>query len=113
MIVCIRTISVPRAWRGRYLAWIEGGQATRELHGILGELVVRNSDDILESRGDIEYVVITLWPSHEPTSALGTKSQRSVERRRCDRSAWYSGPAWPAGSMWTVAPTSLGTPWVS
>jgi heme-degrading monooxygenase HmoA len=65
MIVCIRTVSVPRSWRRRYIAWIEEGRAIREQHGILGELIVRNSDDVLESRRAIEYVVITLWPSHE------------------------------------------------
>jgi heme-degrading monooxygenase HmoA len=65
MIVCIRTVSVPSAWRRRYLAWIEAGRAIREQHGILGELVLRNSGDHLQSRSDIEFVVITMWPSHE------------------------------------------------
>jgi hypothetical protein len=58
-------VSVPRAWRRRYLAWIAAGRTVRVQHGILGELVVRNAEDDLEFRRDIEYVVITLWPSHE------------------------------------------------
>jgi len=65
VIVCLRTVSVPRAWRQRYLAWIAAGRAIREEHGILGELVVRNSEDDVDSRSVIEYVVMTLWPSHE------------------------------------------------
>jgi heme-degrading monooxygenase HmoA len=59
MIVCLRTVAVPAEARERYLAWIADGQAVREQHGILAELVLEPSD------GDGETVVITAWPSHE------------------------------------------------
>ena len=58
MIVCLRTVAVAAAWRGRYLAWIEAGRAVREAHGILAELVVEPAEGV----GDT--VVITVWPSH-------------------------------------------------
>jgi heme-degrading monooxygenase HmoA len=63
MIVCLRTVMVPAAWRERYLAWIEDGRAIREQHGILAELVCQPS--INTEIGDVELVVITAWPSHE------------------------------------------------
>jgi heme-degrading monooxygenase HmoA len=59
MIVCLRTLAVPADVRERYLAWIADGQAIREQHGILAELVLEPSD------GEGETVVITAWPSHE------------------------------------------------
>ena len=65
MIVCVRTVSVPSAWSRRYLAWIDAGRAIREQHGILAELVLRWGDAALDGGGDIEYLVVTMWPSHE------------------------------------------------
>ncbi len=59
MIFCIRTVEVPAAARGRYLAWIEENRRVREEHGILMEFVLEPSD------GEGETVVITAWPSHE------------------------------------------------
>ena len=59
MIVCLRTVDVPADVRDRYLAWIADGQAIREQHGIVAELVLERSDD------EGETVVITAWPSHE------------------------------------------------
>jgi heme-degrading monooxygenase HmoA len=59
MIVCLRTVAVPRDQRERYLAWIAEGRAVREQHGILAELVLEPSD------GTGDTVVVTAWPSHE------------------------------------------------
>lgn len=59
MIVCIRTVEVPAAERGRYLAWIEENRQVREEHGILMELVLEPPG------GEGETLVITAWPSHE------------------------------------------------
>jgi heme-degrading monooxygenase HmoA len=59
MIVCLRTVVVPAAWRDRYLAWIDEGRAIREQHGILAELVCEPAEHGSET------VVITIWPSHE------------------------------------------------
>ena len=44
MIVCLRTVTVPAAWRDRYLAWIDAGRTIREQHGILAELVCQPSN---------------------------------------------------------------------
>ena len=59
MIVCLRTVVVPREWRDRYLAWIQAGREIRQQHGILAELVCEPSTEGGET------VVITLWPSHK------------------------------------------------
>jgi heme-degrading monooxygenase HmoA len=59
VIICLRTVVVPPAWRERYLAWIAEGRAIRQQHGILAELVCEPA----EPGG--ETVVITVWPSHE------------------------------------------------
>jgi len=64
MIVCLRPVAVPSAWRERYLAWIDAGRAIREQHGILAELVCQPGADG-ENGGDAEWVVITVWPSRE------------------------------------------------
>jgi heme-degrading monooxygenase HmoA len=63
MIVCVRTALVPAAWRQRHLAWISDGRAIREQHGILAELVCQPRTD--NDPGEVEFVVITMWPSHE------------------------------------------------
>jgi hypothetical protein len=44
MILCLRTVGVAPEVRHRYLAWIADGQAVREEHGILAELVLEPSD---------------------------------------------------------------------
>lgn len=59
MIVCLRTVAVPAAERGRYLDWIADARAVRQDHGILAELVLEPVD------GQSETVVITIWPSRE------------------------------------------------
>jgi len=58
MIVCLRTVDVPNAVRGRYLTWIADGRAVREEHGILAELVCEPASRTGET------VVITIWPDH-------------------------------------------------
>lgn len=58
MIVCLRTVEVPPAWRQRYLDWIAAGRQIRQQHGILAELVCE------PSYGG-PTVVITIWPSHD------------------------------------------------
>jgi heme-degrading monooxygenase HmoA len=65
MIVCLRTVAVPVAWRDRYLAWIDEGRTIREQHGILAELVCQPSTATSRSEEVEELVVITVWPSHE------------------------------------------------
>jgi heme-degrading monooxygenase HmoA len=59
VIVCLRTVIVPAAERGRYLEWIADARSVREDHGILAELVLE------PVTGGGETVVITIWPSHE------------------------------------------------
>lgn len=58
MIVCLRTVVVPLAWRQRYVDWIAAGRQIREQHGILAELVCEPTG------ADGETVVVTVWPSH-------------------------------------------------
>ena len=72
MIVCLRTVAVPAAWRVRYLAWIEAGRAIRESHGILAELVVEPTD------GAGHTVVITVWPSHDVFDAWIATPERDA-----------------------------------
>jgi heme-degrading monooxygenase HmoA len=57
VIVCLRTVDVPAAMRGRYLDWIAEGRAVREGHGILAELVLEPTSE----QGDT--MVITVWPN--------------------------------------------------
>jgi len=64
MIVCLRTVTVPAEWQERYLAWIAAGRTIRRQHGILAELVCRPVA-VTTAGSDVEYVVITIWPSHE------------------------------------------------
>ncbi len=68
MIVCLRTVAVPTEWRARFLAWIDAGRAIREQHGILSELVCQSSAD-RHNASDAEWLVITVWPSHEAFNA--------------------------------------------
>jgi hypothetical protein len=72
LIACLRTVTVPDEERGRYLDWIAEGQAVRQAHGILAELVLEPSN--LE--GDT--VVVTLWPSHEVFDALIATPERDA-----------------------------------
>lgn len=73
MIVCLRTVSVPPAWRARFLTWIAEGRAIREAHGILGELVVEAA-----AAADEEMMVITMWPSHEVFDAWIATPERDA-----------------------------------
>ncbi len=43
MIVCWRTVQVPKVERDRFMAWIEENRRRREEHGILFELVLGRS----------------------------------------------------------------------
>ena len=42
MIVCLRTVRVPRAEREKYLAWIAEGREIRQAHGIVAELIANH-----------------------------------------------------------------------
>lgn len=72
MIVCLRTVVVPRHERDRYLAWIAAGRAVREAHGILAEWVLDPPD------GGDELTVVTLWPSHEVFDAWISTPERGA-----------------------------------
>ena len=112
MIICWRTVHVPKVERDRFTAWIEGNRRLREEHGILFELVLRKSawqspaktlqpsDPESSEEGDL--VVVTAWASHEAFDAwIATPDRdrltdsdvhRSVEYRpitRYDRVGGY------------------------
>ena len=72
MIVCLRTVRVPHEHRDSYLAWIAGGRAVRQAHGILGELVLEPAT----IGGDT--VVVTIWPSHEVFDAWIATPERDA-----------------------------------
>jgi heme-degrading monooxygenase HmoA len=72
VIVCLRTVVVPPAWRERYLTWINDGRTVREAHGILAELVLE------PSTGSGEVVVLTIWPSHEVFDAWIATPERDA-----------------------------------
>jgi heme-degrading monooxygenase HmoA len=72
MIVCLRSVVVPRHERERYLDWIAESRSVREAHGILAELVVEPTD------GHGQTVVITLWPSHEVFDAWIATPERDT-----------------------------------
>ena len=72
MIVCLRTVDVPGDVRHRYLAWIADGQAVREAHGILAELVCEPAS------GDGDTVVITIWPDHATFDAWIATPERDA-----------------------------------
>jgi heme-degrading monooxygenase HmoA len=72
MIVCVRTDAVPVEVRDRYLTWIAEGQAVREAHGILAELVCEPSS------GDGDSVVITTWPDHATFDAWIATPERDA-----------------------------------
>jgi len=75
MIVCWRTVHVPKVERDRFMAWIEENRRLREEHGILFELVLgrsarqnpaktlQPSDPESGEEGDL--VVVTAWASHD------------------------------------------------
>lgn len=71
MIVCLRTVVVPPELRYRYLAWIDEGRNIRQAHGILAEWV-------LEPAGDGDFVVVTVWPSHEIFDAWIATPERDI-----------------------------------
>ena len=72
MIVCLRTVVVPAAWRDRYLAWIDEGRGIREKHGILAELVIEPTGR------DGDTVVVTVWPSHQVFDAWIATPERDA-----------------------------------
>ncbi len=75
MIVCVRTVHVPKEQREPYLAWIEENRQLRERHGILFELVLERSprQNPAKAMGageptpeiDGTVLVLTAWASHE------------------------------------------------
>jgi heme-degrading monooxygenase HmoA len=72
VIACLRTVVVPETDRARYLQWITDGQAVRQAHGILAELVLE------PSTADGETVVLTLWPNHETFDAWIATPERDA-----------------------------------
>src|SRR5436309_16022202 len=72
MIVCLRTVVVPLHERARYLEWIAAGRAVREAHGILAEWVLEPSG------GEVDTVVVTVWPSHEVFDAWIATPERDA-----------------------------------
>jgi heme-degrading monooxygenase HmoA len=72
MIVCLRTVEVPREERDRYLAWIADGRTVRQAHGILAELVLQPKN------GDGDTVVLTVWPDHDTLDAWIATPERDA-----------------------------------
>lgn len=96
MIICLRTVSVPAAWRERYLAWIEAGRVIREQHGILAELVCQPSHDTAGRHdtaghgGGDDLVVITAWPSHDVFEAwIATPHRDALTASEVHRAVRY------------------------
>ena len=84
MIVCIRTVAVPEAERGRYLRWIAEGREIREAHGILAEWVLE------PSTGEGGTVVVTVWPSHEVFDAwIATPERDALTASEVHRAVEY------------------------
>jgi hypothetical protein len=79
MIVCWRTVRVPKEERARFLAWIEENRALREEHGILTELVLDRSSRQNPAKtlqppepppgSGEDLIVITAWASHDAFDA--------------------------------------------
>ena len=72
MIVCLRTVRVPKDVRGRDLAWIAAGRAVRKAHGILAEWVCEPAS------GDGDSVVVTIWPDHATFDAWIATAERDA-----------------------------------
>ena len=79
MIVCWRTVRVPRSERDGFIAWIGDNAAVRREHGIVFEYVLQTSTrqnsaktlqpDTTVPVDDEELVVITAWPDHDTFDA--------------------------------------------
>src|SRR6266545_4153725 len=85
MIVCWRTVRIPRAERERFGAWVQANRTVRQQHGILFELVLDRSarqnpakaPQLLpppdhhgnDTDGVLEAVVVTAWASHDAFDA--------------------------------------------
>ncbi len=79
MIVCWRTVRVPRSERDAFIAGIDDNAALRQEHGIIFEYVLHTSmrrnpakalqPDITVPVDDEELVVITAWPDHDTFDA--------------------------------------------
>jgi hypothetical protein len=79
MIVCWRTVQVPKSERTRFLSWIEENRPLRQEHGILFEIVLERSprqnpaktlhppEPTAAIEGDL--IVVTAWPSHDAFDA--------------------------------------------
>lgn len=75
MIVCWRTVEVPRSDRTAFLGWIDENRDLRESHGILFELVLQRSGRQNPAKTlrpadpdqntDEQLIVVTAWASHE------------------------------------------------
>src|SRR6266511_2367295 len=85
MIVCWRTVRIPRAERERFGAWVQANRTVRQQHGILFELVLDRSARQNPAKapqpppppdhhgndtdGVLEAVVVTAWASHDAFDA--------------------------------------------
>src|SRR5438045_101907 len=79
MVVCWRTVRVPRSERERFIAWIDDNGAVRRQHGIVFEYVLHTSTrqnpantlqpDTTVPVDDEELVVITAWTDHDTFDA--------------------------------------------
>lgn len=79
MIVCWRTVRVPRSEREGFIAWIDDNAAVRREHGIAFEYVLhtstrQNPANTLQPGttvpiDDEELIVITGWPDHDTFDA--------------------------------------------
>ena len=79
MIVCSRTVRVPRSERDRFMQWIDDNATVRREHGIVFEYVLHTATrqnpantlqpDSTVPADDDELVVITAWPDHDTFDA--------------------------------------------
>ena len=84
MIVCLRTVRVPKTERQRFLDWIRENRIVRETHGICAELVLEPASD------EGETVVMTIWPSHEVFDAwIATPERDRLTDSEVHRSVVY------------------------
>lgn len=79
MIVCWRTVRVPRSQRAAFIDWIDDNATVRREHGILFEYVLHTSTrqnpaktlqpDTAAPIDVEELIVITAWPDHDTFDA--------------------------------------------
>jgi hypothetical protein len=100
MIVCWRTVHVPKTERERFTEWIEDNRRLREEHGILFELVLERSaqqgpaktlqpsDPESGEEGDL--IVVTAWASHDAFDAwIETPDRDRLTDSEVHRAAQY------------------------